>query len=183
MKIVAIDFETANKYAHSACSLGYAVYEDGVITKSGSFLILPPKDVRYFTFSFIHHLSLEDVRDQEEFDKHYEFLSELFEGAYLCAHNARFDIGVLNAMCDRYHLKHFKNYYFDTVSLSRQIFDLPNHKLNTVCQALEVSLNHHEAGSDAYGCLMIVLKAMEVLGEYDIDKVLKKTAVYLAHNK
>ena len=76
-----------------------------------------------------------------------------------------------------------KNYYFDTVSLSRQIFDLPSHKLNTVCQALEVSLNHHEAGSDAYGCLMIVLKAMEVLGEYDIDKLLKKTAVYLAHNK
>ena len=79
MKIVAIDFETANKSAHSACSLGYAVYEDGVITKSGSFLILPPKDVRYFTFSFIHHLSLEDVRNQEEVDKHYDFVSELFK--------------------------------------------------------------------------------------------------------
>ena len=182
MKIVAIDFETANKYAHSACSLGYACYCDGEITDTGSFLILPPRDVRFFTFSFIHHLTLNDVKDADEFDKHYAFLQDLFKGAYICAHNARFDIGVLNAMSDHYSLPHFKNRFFDTVLLSRKVFDLPNHKLNTVCAALGVKLDHHEAGSDAYGCLMIVLRAMEALGIYDIDLLLKRTGVYLSYN-
>ena len=42
INFVAIDFETANKYANSACSLAVVTVENGQITKRGYSLIKPP---------------------------------------------------------------------------------------------------------------------------------------------
>ena len=42
LNFVAIDFETANKYANSACSLAVVTVENGQITKRGYSLIKPP---------------------------------------------------------------------------------------------------------------------------------------------
>lgn len=183
MKIVAIDFETANSKPDSACSLGYCVYEDGVLTASDVFLIRPPEGSRYFEFTYIHHLTYEDVKDVSEFDHHYPFLKELFDGALLCAHNARFDIGVLNAMCDAYHLPHFHNHYLDTVRLAKRVWPaLANHRLNTVSEYLQVELDHHEAQSDAMACLMIVLKAMETYEIFDIERLMHSLYLKIYYN-
>lgn len=34
----------------------------------------------------------------------------------------------------------------------RLLPQLPNHKLNTLCQYLEIPLEHHHAGSDSQAC-------------------------------
>jgi DNA polymerase-3 subunit epsilon len=65
MKLVAIDFETADRSADSACAIGIVSIEKGKITKKGYQLIRPPR--RNFVFSYIHGISWTDVEAQPTF--------------------------------------------------------------------------------------------------------------------
>ena len=172
-KIVAIDFETANSSPVSAISLGIVVYEDGEITNEEVIYFCPPLEYQNVIFTHIHHMTFEDVADEPPFDYYYSKLIEYFRDAVLVAHNTRFDIGVLNACCDYFGLARLTNPYIDTVKIARRVYpQLPNHRLNTVSKHLGISLNHHEALSDAYACMMILLNAMEEVGTYDLDAFL-----------
>ena len=197
MKLVAIDFETANRYMDSACSLGFSIFKEGEISDSSSFLILPKKEgtlhvdyrdimsvtVPVFEFTYIHHLTLDDVMNEYEFDHYADFLKELFDDAIVCAHNANFDITVLNSVCDAYGLDHYNFPYFDTVRLSRRMWPyLSNHRLNTISEYLKIDLDHHEAGSDAYACLMIVLSSMMEANVYDVKELLNKLHLKIKYN-
>lgn len=53
--------------------------------------------------------------------------------------------------------------------------NLPNHKLNTLCEYLQINLNHHNAGSDSHACAELLLdymrrglKADRFLRQYDM---------------
>ena len=35
--------------------------------------------------------------------------------------------------------------------------DLPNHRLNTLCEHLKIELDHHRAGSDSRACAQLLL--------------------------
>ena len=65
MKLVAIDFETADQSADIACAIGIVSIEKGKITKKGYRLIRPPR--RHFIFSYIHGISWADVEAQPTF--------------------------------------------------------------------------------------------------------------------
>lgn len=183
MKIVAIDFETANTSPVSAISLGISTYIDGEFLDNEVIYICPPDPYTAFTFTYIHHLTFEDVKDAPHFDHYYEMLKESFEDAVLVAHNARFDLGVLNACCDYYGLTHFKRPYLDTVRIARIVYPhLKNHRLDTVSGYLGIELDHHEAGSDSFACLSILLRAMEEKDCYDIDSFLKHIHLRIPHN-
>jgi DNA polymerase-3 subunit epsilon len=67
MKLVAIDFETADRSADSACAIGIVSIEKGKITKKGYRLIRPPR--RHFVFSYIHGISWADVEAQPTFNE------------------------------------------------------------------------------------------------------------------
>ena len=175
MRVVALDFETANASFASACSLGIAVYEEGEILDNFEWYIKPNYRYNYFTNTHIHGITKQDVENEPEFVYFYDELSLLLKDAMIVAHNAMFDLSVLNAECDVYGLDHFKNPYIDTVLISRRVYpELYNHKLNTVCEYLNIDLSHHNGKSDANGCLMILLKAMEAYGEYEVEDFLKK---------
>lgn len=183
MKIVALDFETANASSASACSLGMAVYEDGEILDSFEWYFKPHHRYNYFTNTHIHGIRKEDVQDENEFVFYYEELCALLKGAMIVAHNAAFDIGVLNAMCDVYGLDHIKCPYIDTVVISRKVYpELYNHRLNTVAEYLHIDLKHHNGKSDAYACLMVLLKAMQAYGCFDVEEFLSKIRIYPRNN-
>lgn len=183
MRIVAIDFETANKHLCSACSIGISIYEDGEIISNNEFLIKPHHKYFYFTNSNIHLITKEDVENEKEFIEYYDILKELFKDAIIIAHNANFDISVLNASCDLYDLEHFNNEYLDTVTLARRVYpELYNHRLNTVCEYLNIDLKHHNAKSDSMGCLLILLKSMEAYHTYEVDNLLNKLNLKLKKN-
>ena len=183
MRVVAIDFETANASSASACSLGIAIYEEGEILDNFEWYFKPYYRYNYFTNTHIHGISEEDVINEKEFVYYYDELEVILKDALIVAHNALFDIGVLNAMCDVYGLNHFTNSFIDTVSISRRVYpELYNHKLNTVCEYLNIDLSHHNGKSDAFGCLMILLKAMEAYDTYDVEEFLKKIRINIKHN-
>lgn len=183
MRIVALDFETANSSLASACALGIAIYDQGEIIDSFEWYIKPFHRYNYFTNTHIHGIEKADVENENEFVFFYDELKQILDDSVIIAHNASFDLEVLNSVCDAYGLNHFKNYYLDTVTLSRRVYpELYNHKLNTVCEYLDIDLSHHNARSDAFGCLMILLKAMEAYDEYDFDLFLQKIDIKLKQN-
>ena len=183
MRIVALDFETANSSMASACALGIAIYEEGEILDSFEWYFKPYHRYNYFANTHIHGICKEDVEDEEEFVYYYDELSEILKDAMIVAHNAVFDMSVLNAVCDVYGLSHFQNPYIDTVTISRRVYpELYNHRLNTVCEYLDISLNHHNGKSDAYACLMILLKAMEAYDVYEVEDLLEKMKISARKN-
>ena len=183
MRIVAIDFETANASSASACSLGLAIYQDGEFVDNFEWLIKPSHRYNFFTNSHIHGISKEDVENEKEFVFYYEELKTILNDSIIVAHNALFDIGVLNEVCDVYGLDHFKNRYLDTVNISRRVYpELRNHKLNTVCAYLNIDLSHHNAKSDSFACLMILIKAMEAYDCFEVDDFVSKVGFNYKYN-
>ncbi|MBQ6149202.1 MAG: 3'-5' exonuclease [Oscillospiraceae bacterium] len=183
MRIVALDFETANASIASACSLGIAICEEGEILDNFEWYFRPHHRYNYFTNTHIHGICKEDVQDEQEFIFYYEKLEEILKDAIIVAHNAMFDIGVLNAVCDLYGLDHFRNCFLDTVTISRRVYpELYNHRLNTVSDYLGISLSHHNAKSDAYACLLILLKAMEAYDAYEVEDFLERSGMYMKQN-
>lgn len=179
-KIVAIDFELANRDFLSACAIGIVVYEDGIITFEKGYLIKPPDHVGYFIQEFIdiHNIRPEDVEHALSFNVLFDTLFHHMDNAVLVAHNAAFDMAILRALLVFYNIALSHLRYICTVSLSRVLFKgLPNHKLNTVAQYLNIPLDHHQAHSDAKACMYIVLEGLALTQSDDIEKLSLKTNV------
>ena len=177
MRICAIDFETANNSGASVCAVGISMLEDGAVEESYYSLIRPEKDVGYFSPHNIrvHGIHPEDVIDAPDFKTVYKEMAPFFEDSLIAAHNAAFDMGCLKRACLHNGIPVPTLQYFDTVELSQHLFpQLPHHRLNDMCDYLRVELNHHNALSDSYGCLMIVAQAMNLTGLYEPEEMLRE---------
>jgi len=185
MKITAIDFETANGNPASVCAVGLSVMEDGAVEEEAYYsLIRPEENVFYFSpfNTGIHGIHARDVLDSPDFPDVYHHMKPFLEDALVVAHNARFDMGCLQAACDNCGIEAPALRYFDTVELSRHLFpEMPHHRLDDMCTKLNIELNHHHAGSDALGCLMIVADAMNRTGIYEPEALLKACHTRIYH--
>lgn len=173
MRLCVLDFETANEHPASACSIGVIVVEDGMVVAEYSSLIQPhPAYDRFDAFNIrIHHITPEQVKDAPSFAQIYGDLLDLFEGSVLMAHNAMFDMGVLRALIHAYRLETPRVTFVDSLEVARRCYpELTNHKLNTVCDFLMITLDHHEALSDARGSALIALNTMAALEEFDVER-------------
>ncbi len=154
---VAIDFETANKQPHSACSLGLVVVRNGEITTRKSWLINP--ETKTFTFSYLHGITREMVKDAPLFEDIWPEIYDLIQEEYLVAHNMVFDYGVLQALARKYYSIKLPNHrLICSLEVARARISLPSYKLNHVCNHLNIELNHHDALSDAEAAAKIVLR-------------------------
>ncbi len=159
---VAIDFEIANARHDSACAVGLAACSGGRVEQSRSYLIRPPG--KRFTFSGLHGLSWQDVREAPTFADLWPTLRGwLAPARFVAAHNAKFDRRVLNACCARWRLRPPRRRFVCTVELAHRRWPFASARLPDVCRRLGIPLRHHDAGSDALACARIVL-AMEAGG-------------------
>ena len=155
---VAVDFEIANSRHDSACAVGLAACSGGRVVQSRSYLIRPPG--RRFTFTGLHGLAWEDVREAPTFRDLWPTLRGwLAPARFVAAHNAKFDRRVLNACCARNRLRPPRKRFVCTVELAVAQWDVPSARLPDVCRRLDIPLRHHDAGSDALACARIVLAA------------------------
>ena len=160
MKLVAIDFETADYAPDSACALGIVSIENGKIKKKGSRLIRPPRS--RFVFSYIHGISWNDVKGQPTFVEVWDYFRELWhEADYFIAHNAQFDRRVLLSCCAAAGRRPPVLPFICTVRVARLHWNFRPANLPSVCRQLGISLNHHDAASDALACASIMLRAMK----------------------
>jgi DNA polymerase-3 subunit epsilon len=160
MKIVAIDFETADYGADSACALGIVSIEDGRITQSTARLIKPPR--QQFVFTYIHGITWNDVKSEASFGEVWDDFSEHWRDAdYLVAHNAPFDRKVLFTCCAKAGRAKPAAPFVCTVRIARTHWKFKPANLAYVSGQLGIALKHHDAGSDALACASIAAQAMQ----------------------
>lgn len=160
MRFLAIDFETANRFPDSACSVGLVQVKDNHIVFKKTFLIKPPYN--YFEYTNIHGIAWKDVRQAPTFKELWKTISTYFkEIDFAVAHNAPFDQRVLNSCCSTYGVEYPDIEFKCTVKLARSVLKIRPANLFNVCRQLCIPLNHHEAGSDAEACARIMIEVLK----------------------
>ena len=157
---VAIDFETADYGADSACAVGLVRVRDGCIAEQVTRLIRPPRE--RFQFTHIHGITWRMVRDAPDFAQVWRDCAALLTGARrLVAHNATFDRNVLRACCAGAGLPTPRLRFACTMQAARRTWSLYPTRLPDVCRHLAIPLRHHDAASDARACAEIALAAVK----------------------
>lgn len=155
---VAIDFETADNGADSACAVGLVRVEGLQVVRKEVVLIRPPR--RRILFTGVHGITWEMVAGAPAFAEAWPALAPVLEGAsFLAAHNAPFDRRVLAACCAAAGLPAPALPFTCTVQLARKKWGIRPTSLPAVCRRLGIGLIHHDAGSDAEACARIVIAA------------------------
>lgn len=175
MNFTAIDFETANRQRHSACSLALTVVRNSQVVDSYYTLLKPDTFFDWRNIQ-IHGIHETDVADAPNFAQIWPTIAPLFtENQLIVAHNLPFDRGVLQACLDYYDINqpHFQT--LCTVQSSRKLLpEIPNHRLNTVCDYLGIPLHqHHNALADSTACANILLSLENQFGTYDLKRLVK----------
>ncbi len=157
---VAIDFETADHGADSACAVGLVRVEALKVVHREAVLIRPPR--QRILFTHVHRITWDMVKDLPQFAEVWPRLVPLLDGAsHLVAHNAPFDRRVLTACCDAAGLAVPKPTSPST-SMKIELVGAPGRMRNdlpTVCRRLGIGLIHHDAASDAEACARILIAA------------------------
>jgi DNA polymerase III subunit epsilon len=155
---LAIDFETANYSADSACAIGLVRVENGKISHEEVHLIRPPSSEFYFTH--IHGLTWDEVKYSCNFGGLWPEIAPLFEKVdFLAAHNSSFDSKVLKSCCDTFGITVPPSDFTCTVQLARKMWEVRPTKLPNVANFLGLDLDHHDALSDSRACANIVIAA------------------------
>jgi len=155
---VAIDFETADHSADSACAVGLVRVEDLKVVHRETVLIRPPRP--YIVFSYLHGITWAMVKDAPVFKDVWTQVAPMLEGVkFLAAHNATFDRRVLATCCEAAGLAVPELPFVCTVQIARRKWSIHPTNLPAVCRRLGIGLIHHDAGSDAEACARIVIAA------------------------
>jgi len=172
MDFVAIDFETANNKASSACALGLAIVSNGVIVDNPSWLI-KPKPLYFEPFNIrIHGINEYKVKNVPTFRELWPEIYLYLENKILVAHSAAFDVRVLYATLGTQNIIPPPYEYACSLKVSRKVWPfLSRHGLDNIANYLNLNFKHHDASEDAYASAHIILeaaKSLEVNNMYDL---------------
>lgn len=159
-EFAALDFETANRYPTSICSVGVVIVKDGKIVDKIYHLVKPEPDFYNYFNTRIHGLTEKDTHNARNFKEVWSEIDKKIGSLPIVAHNNVFERGCLKAAHQMYQM-YYPNYSIHcTCQGSRKVFpDLENHKLNTVAAHCGFDLtNHHNALADAEACAYIAMK-------------------------
>lgn len=158
----AIDFETANKYQGSVCSVGVVIVRGGVVTDKLYHLIRPRPNFYSYWNTRIHGMTVDDTDEALDFPDVWAQVAPKIAGLPLVAHNSPFDEGCLRAVHGLYEMPYPGYRFHCTVRASRRAFPgLANHKLGTVSAYCGFDLrNHHHALADAEACAVIAMRIL-----------------------
>lgn len=161
--IVVLDFETTG-LSHAAdriIEVGAVKLENGQVVDELSLLCDPgmPLKPRITEITGITDLML---RGKESPAQAVAKLLDFIGDCPVAAHNAPFDVGMLQAECKRMG-RSFHAMVLDTLVFSRKLYkNQKSHKLGAVCRLLGVSLkNAHRAVHDAAATALCLVKMLE----------------------
>ncbi len=182
LNFIAIDFETANYNANSACSIGLVRYHDGVEVDSFYSLIKPPE--LYFIPSFIdiHGITPNMVAESPLFDSVWKegivpFIENPLypEKVPLVAHNAGFDMRILKGCLVHFELPIPNMKSICTLQMARKAWkSLPRHNLPSLATHYKIIYDAHNALDDSRTCGKLLAIAAEEVGATTIEELLKK---------
>jgi DNA polymerase III epsilon subunit-like protein len=179
---IALDFETANKFRGSPCSVGVVVVQNSEIIEEYDLLMKPPEatgpeDFDDFNVA-LHGIDWGKVKDQPSFLEVWNSLLPTIGNLPLVAHNAAFDIGVLRDSLDISGAPWPNLNYACTLVASRRLLKIPSYSLPYVAAELNVALGkHHDALSDAKAAAGIMIELCKRSHANDVDSFLESVSV------
>jgi DNA polymerase-3 subunit epsilon len=158
----AIDFETANQYRTSICSVGLVIVRNGEIVDRYYRLIQPEPNFYSYWNTRVHGLTQADTANAPVFPYVWKEIAPRIEGLPLVAHNKSFDENCLKAVFKTYCLDYPDYEFYCTLQSSKKhIKHLPDYQLQTVSCYLGYNLtHHHHALADAEACAWIASKIL-----------------------
>ncbi|WP_438350175.1 PolC-type DNA polymerase III [Paenibacillus sp. FA6] len=156
-----IDLKTATYIVFDIETTGLSITHSN-ITELAAVKIKEGKEIdRYATFVNPHekipfhiqqltNITDEMVKDAPDLEPVLQEFVKFAEDGILVAHNARFDMGFIQASLKEYGLPEMLNPVLDTLELARLIYPgMKNHRLNTMADKYKVLLeSHHRAIDD-----------------------------------
>jgi len=162
LDFTAIDFETANSSSASACSVGLVKVRDGRVVDKTGWLIKPPLGHDAFTEwnTRIHGIMAVDVVDALLWSEQLADLVAFADGDHLVAHNAGFDMGVINGACVASFVPTPSFRYLCSLQVARKTYHLDSYRLPVAAMAAGFEdFAHHDALADAEACAAIIVHA------------------------
>jgi DNA polymerase-3 subunit epsilon len=151
----AIDFETANGKRNSICQIGLTVYQNGVIVKEVNQLIQPPGNFYWEKFTDIHGINSCTTANIPTLDKVWSLIEPYITNQNIVAHNGlRFDFPVLKTTLEYYNIEEPQYSPICTYQIYKK-------GLAKLCLEHNITLNHHDALSDAKACGELYLKYLD----------------------
>lgn len=148
----AIDFETSTQKERFPCQIGITVVRNGIIEENFSRLIQPHNNEYSKSCIMVHHIMPQHTENEPLFPEVWNDIKQYFEGEFLVAHNASFDIDVLCKALDFYDIEKPEILGYACTC------DIFNKKpLNVLCKEYAINLNHHHAKSDSESCAKLYL--------------------------
>ncbi|WP_017580191.1 exonuclease domain-containing protein [Nocardiopsis valliformis] len=178
----AIDFETANQDRGSVCAVGLVRVSEGQVVDRFSTLIRPPEPVSFFSRhnTAVHGITAADVTEAPTWEKVREQVVDFVQGGALVAHNAPFDMGALRQACAHTGQALPAFDYACTLALSRRTWELPDHRLPTVCAHVGHQITqHHRADADAEAAAHIMIAAMLRYGTSSLPELSRAAGLRL----
>ena len=146
LNFTAFDTETATNNSASICQIGIVVVKNGQLTIEKSFLIQPPGNEYDARHSCIHGIDALKTKDQPPFPVVWENIRPFLVNNLLVAHNASFDLNILNSALDYFEIPK-PTFTCDCT------FRISGLNLKALSEALKIDMiKHHDALSDARTC-------------------------------
>ena len=158
LNFAAIDFETANQFPTSVCSVGVVVVCAGEITDKFYSLIRPEPEFYSYWNTRVHGIRMADTMLAPVCPQVWEQVVPRIEGLPLVAHNKGFDERCLKEVFRMYQLDYPDYEFHCSLQMARKHLKglLPNYRLHTVSEFCGFELkNHHHALADAEACAWI----------------------------
>lgn len=164
-RFIAFDVETPNCANDRMSAIGITVIEQGAIAAEYDMLVNPETRFDPFNIS-LTGITPDMVAHQPSFPALWREIEPIMSSGLLIAHNAPFDLSVLAKCLRGYGIDWQATVpYACTCQMSRRLLpQLPNHRLNTLCDYLGLDLDHHRAGSDSRACGEILLHCLSTGG-------------------
>ncbi|WP_210479403.1 3'-5' exonuclease [Naasia sp. SYSU D00948] len=162
LDFTAIDFETANRSAASACSVGLVKVRDGKVVDRAWWYIRPPFGHDWFSEwnTRIHGIDESHIVDASLWCDQLSDLVAFAEDDVLVAHNAGFDMGVITTACAASGVPAPEYAYLCSLQVARKTYSLDSYRLPVAAMAAGFEdFRHHDALSDAEACAAIVVHA------------------------
>lgn len=178
LNFTAIDFETANNHAASACSVGLVKVADGRVVDKTGWLIRPPLGFDHVLEwnTRIHGITAADIVDAALWADQLDALLEFIDGDALVAHNAGFDMGVLRAATEASGLEVPSLRYACSLRVARRTYHLDSYRLPVAAMAAGFEdFAHHDALADAEACAAIMVHAAKRHDADDLDELARIT--------
>ncbi|MFC7060426.1 ATP-dependent DNA helicase DinG [Halobacillus seohaensis] len=178
-----VDLETTGNSSSKKdriIEIGVVVMKENKISNEFSSLVYPDREIPPFITS-LTGISEEDVSHAPLFSEIAQEVYDLFNDAYIVAHNIEFDLGFLNAELNKCGYPSLYNPIIDTVELARILMpSSPSFKLGQLSEQLNFGHDRpHRALSDAQvtsDLLIHLLKLLRNLPERTLKHLLKITS-------